>query len=76
MSVRDSPEIIKRRGAEGQEVILHIQKVEVFGPQMLRLAFNNGAHKVVDVSPFLIGPIFEPLRDPAYFARAQVDPIC
>ena len=24
----------------------------------------------------LEGPIFEPLRDPAYFAYAELDPVC
>jgi hypothetical protein len=24
----------------------------------------------------LAGPVFEPLRDPAYFAKVQLDPVC
>lgn len=57
-------------------MILHIVEAEVCGDHSLRLAFNNGVCKTVDVRPLLSGPIFEPLRDPACFARAELDPIC
>jgi hypothetical protein len=30
----------------------------------------------VDVAPLLTGRVFEPLRDPAYFARVELDPVC
>jgi hypothetical protein len=33
------------------------------------LAFNDGLEKVVDFEQWLDGPVFEPLRDPAYFQR-------
>ena len=32
--------------------------------------------KVVDVQPLLDGPVFEPLKDPKYFAQGVLDPIC
>lgn len=57
-------------------MILRILEAEVCGPQLLRLRFNNGSHKTVNVAPLLGGPIFEPLRDPAYFARAELDRVC
>ena len=31
---------------------------------------------VTDVLPLLDGPVFEPLRDPAYFAQFALDPDC
>ena len=37
---------------------------------------SDGATKHVDVRPLLDGPVFEPLRDPAYFALMTLDPIC
>ncbi len=41
----------------------------------MRLAFNDGTRKTVDVFPLLDGPVFEPLKDPEFFARAAWDPV-
>jgi uncharacterized protein DUF2442 len=57
-------------------MVLRIIEAEVCGPHLLRLAFNDGARKTVDVSPLLWGPVFEPLHDPARFAEVRLDPIC
>ena len=57
-------------------MILRIREARVCGPHSLRLTFNDGTTKQVDVSPLLDGPIFEPLREPAYFARAVLDATC
>ena len=56
--------------------ILHILEAEVCGPWSLRLRFDDGVEKTVDVRPLLHGPVFEPLLDPAYFARVSVDHVC
>ncbi len=56
-------------------MILHILEAELCGPHSLRLLFNDGTHKRVDVSSLLDGPIFERLHDPAYFARVVIDPV-
>jgi hypothetical protein len=56
-------------------VILHVVEASVCGPHSLELIFNDGTRKRVNVLPLLDGPIFEPLRDPAYFARVVVDPV-
>jgi hypothetical protein len=56
-------------------VILRIIAARVCGPQILQLTFNDGTTKTVDASPLLSGRVFEPLKDPAYFARAELDPI-
>jgi hypothetical protein len=56
-------------------MILHITEAKVCGPHSLELAFNDGTRKRVKVLALLDGPIFEPLRDPAYFARVVVDPV-
>ena len=52
-----------------------VVKVEVSGPHSLDLTFKDGAQKQVDLLPLLDGPVFEPLRDPAFFALAVLDPI-
>ena len=56
-------------------MILHILEADLCGPYSLRLSFSDGKRKRVNVAPLLEGPIFEPLRDPAYFARVVVDPV-
>ena len=56
-------------------MVLRIVEAEICGPHSLRLLFNNGVQKRVNVWPLLDGPIFEPLRDPAYFARGTLDPV-
>ena len=57
-------------------MILRILEAEIRGPHGLRLAFNDGTRKTVDVRPLLSGTVFEPLHDPAYFARVALDPVC
>jgi len=59
--------------------------VERFGPLVrlraaepleqfrVRLTFENGVQKEIDLEPYLHGPIFEPLRkDPALFRSMKV----
>ena len=57
-------------------MILRVVEAEVCGNHLLRLAFNDGTGKTVDVGVLLTGSVFEPLRDPAYFGRAQLDRVC
>jgi Protein of unknown function (DUF2442) len=57
-------------------MILRIREALVCGPHSLRLTFNDGTAKQVDVRPLLDGAIFEPLRDPDYFATMELDSIC
>jgi hypothetical protein len=57
-------------------MILRIIEAEACGSTLLRLVFTDGTSKTVDVSPLLSGPVFEPLRDPEYFARVQLDRVC
>jgi hypothetical protein len=54
-------------------MIIHIDLVKVIPPYRLELLFDNGVRKQVDLRRELYGPIFEPLRDPAFFALAFVD---
>jgi hypothetical protein len=57
-------------------MILRITDAAVVGPHLLRLSFNDGVQKTVDLSGQLTGPVFEPLRDPAFFARVELDRTC
>ena len=54
-------------------MIIHITKVKVVGAHSLDLTFDNDVRKRVNLRRELYGPIFEPLRDPSYFAKAYVD---
>jgi hypothetical protein len=49
--------------------------VEASGPHTLDLTFKDGTRKQIDLLPLLEGPIFAPLRDPAFFARVVLDPV-
>ena len=57
-------------------MILRITEADVSGRYSLKLAFNDGTRKTVNVEPLLIGPVFEPLKDPSFFARAALDRVC
>jgi hypothetical protein len=57
-------------------MILRILEAKVCGPCSLWLRFSDGMSKCVDLSPRLQGPVFEPLRDPAYFSQVVLDPVC
>ena len=54
---------------------VRIIEAKVCGPHSLYVVFNDGVHKRVNVWSLLDGPIFEPLQDPAYFARMTLDPV-
>ncbi len=39
----------------------------------IRVRFNDGVEKTIDFSEWLTGPVFEPLREVAYFKRFFVE---
>ena len=55
-------------------MIIHVTQVKIVGKYSLELTFDNRVLKRVNLRKELYGPIFEPLHDPAYFAKAYVDP--
>lgn len=46
---------------------------EYRGGYRIQLTFNDGSRKIVDFREWLEGPVFEPLKDPAYFQRFFID---
>lgn len=50
-----------------------IVKVEVLEGYRLRVIFHDGVAGIVDLSERLFGPVFEPLKDPAYFRQVGID---
>ncbi len=58
-------------------MILRILAAEHIGQHRLHLSFSDGTRGEVDVNPLLDdGPVFGPLRDPEFFGRAELDPVC
>lgn len=55
--------------------MLHVDHVEWLGGHLRRVSFDDGVEKVVDVSPLLTGPVFQPLRDTAFFSQVTIDPV-
>ena len=53
--------------------IPRVTAVEVIPPHVLRLTFDDGLTRDVDLADELWGPMFEPLKDPAFFAQVSVD---
>ena len=56
--------------------MIHVLEAKVCGDRSLHLTFDDGSSKRVNLGPLLDGPVFEPLHDPAYFARVSVDHEC
>lgn len=54
--------------------VLRVTALELVPPYSLRVRFNNGVAKQVNLRPLLWGPMFVPLLDPAAFARVRLDP--
>jgi hypothetical protein len=48
-------------------------RAELQADFVVRLWFNDGVDGVTDLSDLLTGPVFEPLRDPAYFKRFFIE---
>ena len=56
--------------ATGLEVVT---AVKVIPPFTLEVTFEDGIVRVIEFDPHLRGPIFEPLREPAFFAQARIE---
>ena len=47
----------------------HVIDAAYRGGHRIHLVFQDGREKTVDFSLWLVGPVFEPLKDTAYFQR-------
>lgn len=62
------------KNAEWTDGIVRVTSVEVIDKFALRLSFDDGTTREIDLEHNLWGPVFEPLReDPDLFAQVQVD---
>ena len=55
------------------DVMPAVIRAEHRGEFKIRLVFNDGVEGTVDFADWLTGPVFEPLKDPAYFARFFIE---
>jgi hypothetical protein len=54
--------------------VVAVTTVEPLEAYALRLGFDDGSERVVDLAGVLWGPMAEALRDLEYFRRVRVDP--
>ena len=55
-------------------MFLHVVSAKPLRDYALRLEFTDGAVVDIDLSDELHGEMFEPLRDPNFFAQVSVNP--
>ena len=48
-------------------MFLEVSSAQYLGDYKINLLFNNGESKTVDLFDQLVGKVFEPLKDKAYF---------
>jgi hypothetical protein len=54
-------------------MLIQVTQAEIVGPHSLRLSFNDGTRKRVNLRRWLNGPVFTPLREPSAFASFELD---
>lgn len=55
------------------DVLPTVIHAEYRGQFRIRLVFSDGLESTIDFSDWLSGPVFEPLKDPGYFARFFIE---
>lgn len=51
----------------------NVIRVEVLDGYQVKLTFDDGVERTVDLGPRLRGGVFEPLRDPEYFRSLYIE---
>ena len=54
-------------------MLVHVIDAKHRGGHRVWIRFNDGLEGEIDLSNALRGPVFQPLRDPEYFARFILD---
>ena len=54
-------------------LFIHVTEAKYLKDYEVEVVFNDGKTGVADLAPALHGPVFEPLKDNAVFAKLQVD---
>ena len=58
---------------KGTTKINNIVNVEVLGNYFLKVTFDDGIQKTIDMKPFIGGGISEDLKNPAFFEKVYID---
>lgn len=54
-------------------MIIGVKEVQYIKNYKLQVLFDNNSKKLIDLSSYLEGEIFEPLKNLAYFKQVKVD---
>jgi hypothetical protein len=46
---------------------------EIIGDYTIRVTFDDGSEQTINFEPVLLGPIFEPLRELAFFNQVEIN---
>jgi hypothetical protein len=52
-----------------------VTKAKLVRDYIVEFTFKDGTKRVIDIEPFLWGPLFEPLRSPDAFRKFKVDKV-
>jgi hypothetical protein len=52
-----------------------VMEARYIGGHVVWLRFRDGTAGEIDLAPALNGPVFEPLRDPAFFSQFTIHPL-
>ena len=55
------------------EFLPTVVRAEYRGDYLITLTFNDGVEETIDFAQWLVGPVFEPLRDESYFQGFFLD---
>jgi hypothetical protein len=54
--------------------ILRVVAFEIVATYSIRVRFDDGTSRVINLEPVLAGELYGPLRDPMFFRAARIDP--
>ncbi len=54
-------------------MFLHITQAKYLSDYKVEVFFNDGKRGIADLAEALKGPVFEPLKEKAFFAQLKVD---
>lgn len=53
--------------------MIRIREVQTLGKLFVKLTFEDGLEKTVDLEPYFKGPVFDEIREPSRFRQVKVN---